>query len=264
MNRVTWHSFVLAIHLARRDQADRFAGSVLGSTWTVIQPLVMVLIYTLVFGKLMGARLGESSTLDPMFGYGIYVLSGALPWNAMANSLLRGASVFSDQKALVHNIGFPMELLPLIVLFSETIPLFIGLLLTFGFIAITGSPFSWAMLLVVPVYLLQLLCCYGAILWLASLNVFLRDFKEAVSVSLQILFWFTPIVYVIDILPDRLAQIQLLSPLFWMVDSYHKILVHGTIPSSTGLMVLAGTGMFLSLTGYTFFRRLERDIRDFC
>jgi lipopolysaccharide transport system permease protein len=263
MTRIPRHDVVLAWHLARRDQADRFAGNALGSSWLLIQPLVMVVIFTVVFGRLIGARLALPATVDPAFGYGIYLLSGTLAWTAFASVVQRSATVLGDRRELVLRTGFAMELLPLVILLSESIPYAYALVLCAAVVAIWGQGLGWHVLALPVLFLAHQLLAYGIGLLLATFTVFVRDLRDVTAIVLQVLFWFTPIVYVSAILPEPFRTVQAWSPLTWMVEAYQAVLVHGRWPDASRVALLAGLGALATVVALCAFRALERDVRDF-
>jgi lipopolysaccharide transport system permease protein len=111
--------------------------------------------------------------------------------------------------------------------------------------------------------MLQQLFAYGLGFVLAVLNVFLRDLKEFVSVSLQLWFWLTPIVYTFDILPDYASQFLQMNPAYLFIAAYHDIVVFDSTPSAQNLIILLSAGLALCSLGYYLCGKLERDIRDF-
>ncbi|MBK1692011.1 ABC transporter permease [Ectothiorhodospira mobilis] len=252
----------LLLQFTREDFIDRYAGSVLGGLWAFIHPLVMIFIFVVVFANVMAARLPglESST----YSYGIYLVSGLLPWMAFANTIGRCASVFLDKRALIGKIHLPLAQLPLYVVLSEAITFVIGYTLFLGFLIVTGHLPGAAMLLVPFLFLAQQILALGIGLIFAVFNVFFRDLKEMATLLTTLWFWFTPIVWVLDIVPPLVQDIQVhLNPAFLFVDAYHRVMVHGQIPEMDGLLRLLGIGAFVLLLAYGLLKALEKDIRDF-
>ncbi len=189
----------LIIELAKRDFIERYSGSALGFIWSFIYPLINILIYMVIFGSLMGARLPGMSSV---WGYGIYLIAGLVPWTAFANTVTRSSTVFLDKKNIIAKIHIDLPTLPLFILISESVTFAVTLVIFLLILTITGFSFSYYLLLIPLLYIVQQIFAYALGFFLAMFVVFLRDLKEIVTIGFQIWFWFTPIVYVFDILPQ--------------------------------------------------------------
>ena len=250
----------LLIELTKRDFTERYSGSILGVFWTFLWPLVNIFVYTVIFSQVMGARLqGSSST----YSYGIYLVAGILPWTAFANTVSRSATVFVDKKHIISKIRVNLTSLPLYIVMSESITFFIALLIYLGFLLTTGAPIKKTILLLPALYLVQQIFAYALGFLIAVFHVFIRDLKEVTGIVLQIWFWFTPIVYVYDILPEFAKKIVVYNPAFLFIKSYQDIFVLQRVPDFTHLLVLTVIAHLLLLAGYLIFKKLEKDIRDF-
>ena len=253
-------SISLIIELAKRDYTERFAGNVLGSVWALIWPLVNLFIYIIIFGKLMGSRLPGSSDI---YSYSIYLTVGLVPWIAFSNSIARSTSVFLDKKHLISKIKMSLPSLLIYIILSETITFIISMLLFFIFLFFSGYQFHASILLVPFIYYLQQLFAFGFGLLTATLTVFIRDLKEVVGIFLQLWFWFTPIVYVQDILPDALKKIVVYNPAYIIINAYRRIFLYNEFPAFNSLIVLTVITHIIILIAYMTFRSLEKDVRDF-
>lgn len=248
------------IETTKRDFAERFAGSVLGSLWVIIWPLVNLFIYIVIFGKLMGARLPGSSDMN---AYGIYLASGLIPWTAFGATISRSTSAFIDKKHIITKVNASLPSLLLQINLSETITYVVSMMLLFIYIAVCDYPVNDRMLLLPYLYYLQQLLAFGMGLFAAVLTVFIRDTREIIGVMLQFWFWFTPIVYIFDILPNPVKKIVCYNPAYIIVQSYQNIFVFNTNPPFTSLVILTIITHGVLLIAYLFFRYLEKDIRDF-
>ena len=251
-------SFVL--ELTKRDFKERFAGSVLGSLWTLIWPLVSLFIYLVIFGKLMGARLPGTSDIN---GYGIYLAAGLIPWTSFAGTINRSASAFLDKKHIISKVNISLPSLILQINLSESVTYLLSMLFLFIFLIIKGHPFHRGLLLLPFIYYLQQLLALGLGLFAAVLTVFIRDVRETTGVITQLWFWFTPIVYVIDILPDFAKTLVMYNPVYILIESYQRIFVFNDYPSFSSLITLTVITHFILFLAYAMFRHLEKDIRDF-
>lgn len=253
-------SLRLVRHLVRQDFVDRYAGSALGVTWMLIVPLMQILVFTLVFGKLVGPRIPGS---DSVYAYGLYLVAGILPWTAFASTLQRTTGVFLDKAAIVTKVPVKLWHVAVHVAIAEAITfvavlvLFLALM-TVIFAAPPATALYAPILLVFQQTLAFTLGLAGAIL-----TVFLRDVREFVGVVTFLWFWMTPIVYLTQDVPQVLASAQALNPTFWFIEGWHRILVYREAPDVAGLalkfvVIAAVCAGLLRLLAHW-----ERDIRDF-
>ena len=253
-------NFSLILELTKRDFIERYSGSSLGFAWTFIYPLVSILIYMVIFGNLMGARLPGMSSI---WGYGVYLVAGLVPWTAFANTVTRSSTVFLDKKHIISKIHVDLPTMPLFIVLSETITFVVTLMIFFFILLLTGYSFSPYLVFIPIVYLIQQLFAYALGFFFAIFVVFLRDLKEVVAIGTQIWFWFTPIVYVFTILPSFAQQLIIWNPTLAFISAYHDMFVYQKIPSFIYLAVLMGLSILLIILDYAIFKKLEKDIRDF-
>ncbi len=245
--------------LVRRDFVERFAGSILGSMWAFIWPLVNLFVYIVIFGKLMGARLPGSSEIN---AYGIYLAVGLIPWTCFANTIARTTSVFLDKKSVISKVQISLPSLLLFVNLSEVVTYIISMLILAVFLACNGFEINPRLIYLPFIFYLQQILALGIGTLTATLTVFFRDLKELVGVIMQLWFWFTPIVYVADILPPTVKKILLFNPVFPIIESYQRIIVFKDLPETHIILWLTVASHLLLLVAYKLFRILEKDVRD--
>ena len=254
-------NFHLLLEFTKRDFTERYAGSVLGVIWTFIWPLVNIFIYTAIFSNIMGVRLpGSSST----YSYGIYLVAGLMPWIAFSNTVVRSSSVFVDKKHIISKIRVSLPFLPFYIVLSESVVFIITMAFYLVFLLLTGARIHLPALLFIPfIYVVQQVFAYALGFLAAMLYVFLRDLREIIGIVIQVWFWFTPIVYVFDILPDMAKRYFVYNPAFFFIDAYHEVFVFGRIPNVKYLVAITIIGHALLLLAYICYKKLEKDIRDF-
>jgi lipopolysaccharide transport system permease protein len=253
-------SISLILELTKRDFSDRFAGSGLGSVWAFIWPLVSLFIYIIIFGKVMGAKLPGSSEF---YAYSIYLTVGLLPWTAFASTVSRSTAVFLDKNNLISKIQVSLPSLLIHIVLSETVTFVITMTVFFVFLFLSGYQFHINLILIFFLYYLQQLFAFGIGLLAATLTVFIRDLKEVIGILLQLWFWFTPIVYIQDILPELLKKAMFFNPAYIIISSYQKIFVFNDSPPYAALIILTVVTHFIIWGAYFIFRALEKDVRDF-
>ncbi len=250
----------LILELTKRDFTERFAGSTLGGLWALIWPLVNLMVYMIIFSKIMGARLPGQSNV---YAYGVYLTSGLLPWLAFSGTFGRSAGIFIEKKQIISKLQVSLPSLLLYVALAETVTFVISMSFFGIFLALSGWSLTRHLLLVPFVYLVQQVLAFGLGLLCASLVVFVRDLKEVVGVVLQLWFWFTPIVYVKDVVPAWLQKAMMLNPAYIFADAYQKVFAYRTVPDLGSLVVMTFVAHVLVAGAYAVFRALEKDIRDF-
>lgn len=245
--------------LAKRDISEKYSGSTLGAIWNFVYPLVNIFIFTVIFSNLMGSRLpGSSST----YSYGFYLTAGIIPWTAFSNTLLRTSTVFLDKKYIISKVKVNLSSFPLFIAISESITFFVTIGIFLVLLVISGYGVSRTILLVPLLYIIQQMFAYGLGFLISIFVVFIRDLKEMINIVLQFWFWFTPIVYLYDVLPEFAKKILVLNPAFAFIHGYQSIFIYKEIPDLGILMYLALTACVILFISYFIFRKLEKDIRD--
>jgi len=252
-------NFSLIFTLAKRDFQEKYLGSALNIWWSFIWPLVNILIYTIIFSKVMGAKL---KGVPSHFGYGFYLASGLLPWTTFSNTLFRVTTCFVDKSFIISKTPIPLLSLPLAIAFSESFTFFISYFVFFLFLLVFHFYPTPKSFLLFPVFFSQQVFAISIGLILAVLNVFLRDIREITSIVLQLWFWFTPIVYPLEILPLWVKKLMILNPAYAFIHCYQSLLVL-RIPLNWNLLIFYTLiAFFLFLLAKKFLAHLEKDLRD--
>jgi lipopolysaccharide transport system permease protein len=253
----SYRNFILG--LVKRDFRSRYLNSLFGSVWSILNPLAIILVYTLIFSTVMSAKLPG---VDDTFAYSIYLCAGLLPWQYFVETVQRLLTVFIDNGNLLKKVSFPRTTLPIYVHISSSINFFIISLLFIVFLIIKGSfPFQ-SIMAVIPLLLVQQLFALGLGIFLGSINVFFRDVGQFFGVLLQFWFWFTPIVYTRDIVPegfDKVLDYNILLPIF---EGYQGIFLYNKIPVWNDLMPICVITILLLLISYFIFKKLESEMVD--
>jgi len=241
------------------DLRGRYVGSSLGLLWSVIHPLVMIVIYTVVFSQVMGARLAGST--DP-YAYGIYLCSALFPWTAFQEVVTRATTIFPDNAGLVRKVAFPKVILYGFVTLSSAINLALALAIFLVAVLLTGHRLHPTVLVWAPLIALQLAFGLGLGMIFSVVHVFLRDTAQLVAVGLQVAFWATPIVYVDDVLPGWIRRFEALNPLYLFSSTHHAVVLTGTVPSLARTAILVGVTAVTLALGTAMYRRFRAEILD--
>ncbi|MEM7480769.1 MAG: ABC transporter permease [Acidobacteriota bacterium] len=245
--------FFLLKELVKRDFKGRYAGSVLGFVWSLVQPVWLLLLFTFVFATVMKISLAGERTDN----FGIFLFCGLLPWMAIHEGVLRSTTAITDSSELVKKLRFPSEILVLSVVLAALLHQFIALGVFALVLALTGS-LSWGSLpLLVPAILLQTAIALGLGLCLSSIHVFFRDTSQLLGMGFNAWFYLTPIVYPLSLVPERFTAWIELNPLTPLVDLFRRALLGSDWPPAGPMIGLTAFALALLAIGFWIFRTLK-------
>jgi ABC-type polysaccharide/polyol phosphate export permease len=244
---------------ALNDLRQRYAGSALGISWNVFNPLAQILVYTFVFSQVMAARLPNVSST---YAFAIYLCSGLLPWISFSETILRGANSLLENSTYLKKLPIPEQIFVAQVTVSSTLVLSISMILLFIINILLGGHLAISWLALPLILLLFQGLAFGIALALSCLNVFFRDIGQLIGIFLQIWMWMTPIVYVKDILPASYQEILLYNPVYPYIESLHKIVVFGQWPEQQYWIFMLVFCLLSVIIGMLFLSKLQTEIRD--
>jgi|SRR5690554_134293 len=254
-----WHYRGFVLGSVQREFQSRYRNSLLGALWTIINPLAMIIVYTVIFSRLMQARLPG---VDNDLGYGIYLCAGLLTWGLFAEILGRGQAVFLEHANLLKKLSFPRICLPLVVVLNALLNFAIIFGLFLGFLIVTGNFPGWVVLGMLPVLLVQVVFAVGLGIILGVLNVFFRDVGQMTGIVLQFWFWFTPIIYPPTILPEGIAELLRWNPMVPLIQAYQGIFVNAAWPQWQSLWPMAVISVLLCVFALSLFRKRAGEMVD--
>lgn len=243
----------------KREFQTKYRNSLLGAAWTVLNPLAMIVVYTVIFSEVMGNRLGG---VDSTFAYSIYLCAGTLTWALFAEITGRSQTVFIEHANLIKKLQFPRLCLPIIVVLNACVNFAIIFGLFTIFLLLSGNFPGWMYFVIFPVLLLQILFSIGLGMVLGVLNVFFRDVGQFFSILLQFWFWFTPIVYPVTTLPPAARDLLALNPMVPIITSYQNILLYGREPDWLALLPVALLALGFCVLGMKLFRKRAGEMVD--
>ena len=251
--------FDLILSLTRRELTARYRGSVLGMLWTLLTPIVMIAIFTIIFSGIFKAKFGNSSS---QWDYALYLFCGLLPWNAFQESLQLSSSTIVGHANLVKRVVFPLETLPISLTFAAVANQMFGTIVLLVAIAILRHEVH-ATIVFLPVILVpQLIATLGLAWFVASVGVFIRDIVQGISLVLMAWMYLTPIIYPESLVPAAYRSAINLNPFTALVRNYRRILLEGLMPDWTGLAYFAGCAAVAFVLGYWWFARSRKNFAD--
>jgi lipopolysaccharide transport system permease protein len=237
----------------------RFIRSRLGALWMILNPLAQVVIFAFVLSAVLSAKLPGIANRH---GYVIYLMAGILGWSLFLEIVNRCLTLFIDNGSILKKLVFPRIALPLIITGSAAVNnalLFLAMIVIFSVLEhFPGSALIWLPVLM----LVNVSLALGLGLMLGVLNVFVRDVGQIVPVILQFVFWVTPIVYMVDIIPSQYRGWLILNPLIPIITGYQNALLYNRPPDLVGLALVALLVANLLVFALVLFRRASPEMVD--
>ena len=254
-----WQHGSLIGNFVRRDLQARYRGSAIGLFWSVIHPLIMLVLYTFVFSTILKVRVGAEEGTG---NFAIYLFCGMLPWNAFAEALNRSSGVVLEHGNLIKRTIFPAVILPVYLVISGIINEVIGLGILFAALLLTGHHFSPLILALPAVLLLQFTFTVGLAWIVAGTTVFIRDVGQVLGVGLTLWLFLTPIFYPPALMPDQWRFLINLNPIYGLVEAYRGLILLGRPPAWPSLSVLGACALTAFLVGHRVFIKMQPAFAD--
>ncbi|MGZ3182192.1 MAG: ABC transporter permease [Telluria sp.] len=252
-----YRGFVLGS--VQREFRARYGNAVLGAAWSVLSPLAMILVYTVIFAQVMKSKLPGAGG---EYAYSIYLCAGILTWGLFAEITARAQNMFLEQANLLKKVNFPRICLPLIVVLNALLNFGIIFGIFTVFLLATGNFPGWAYLGVIPLLLIEVLFAIGLGMIVGVLNVFFRDVGQFFAIAIQFWFWFTPIVYTTTILPEGVRGLLALNPMAPLIAGFQAIFVNSRMPEWSTLGVPLILALLLCAFGLRLFRKRSGEMVD--
>lgn len=249
-----WQYRDLGYFLVWRDLKVRYKQTLFGAAWAVLQPVLLVLVFSAFLGRIEG--IGPAGVPYPLFAF-----AGLVPWTLFSQSLNSAANSLVNSQNLISKVYFPRLLLPLAAVGSHIVDFFIAV----AVLLVTTLFFGWLPTLTIlwlPAFALFAVVAALAVgTWLAAIYVRYRDLRYAIPFLIQVWLFATPVAYTADLIPDELRGIYALNPMAGAVEGFRWALLGGRLPQSTILLSAAATAVIL-VSGIAYFRRVERTFAD--
>lgn len=257
--RALWEYRELLYFLAWRDIKVRYKQTILGVLWILIQPVVTMIVFSLLFGQLLSVPSGDVPY--PIFNY-----AALLPWNYFASSLIKSSTSLVGSTQLITKVYFPRLLIPLASILSGLLDFAIAFLVLIGMMVVYGLALTPAIVMLPAFLLLAIITALGFSLWLSALNVRYRDVNYLIPFLVQVWMYATPVVYGTTLIPEQYRFLLALNPMTAVVEGFRWALLGSGVSDVqlSGILYVASIAIALLvlITGAYYFRRTERTFAD--
>ena len=235
----------MLINMVRRDLRGKYKGSILGFLWTFINPLLQLVVYTIVFSNIM--RMGVSN-------YEIFLFVALIPWMFFSTSVLSGAGSIIYNQSLVTKIYFPREILPLSVVTSN----FINMI--YCSVIVNLNLEVWFILPVIA--FIEYILVIGIVLIVSALTVYFRDLEHILGIIIMAWQFLTPVMYPESFVPSQYQAILYLNPMTPIIISFRDVLYYGKMPVVENLVYAFLWGLIIFICGFLLFGKLQKDFAE--
>jgi len=245
----------LLYNLVEREIKIRYKQSVLGILWVIIQPLFMMIIFTVVFSHF--AKIQSDGIPYPIFSY-----CALLPWYFFSGALSTAVPSIVNNADLVRKIYFPREIFPLASILAAGVDFLVASVLFALMLFFYHIGLSWMALWVIPLMLIQIIFTVALALAASALNVRFRDVRYVFTFLLQIWMYVSPVIYPLSAVPENIKGIYILNPMSILIDGYRKVLLIGQAPNLKYVAIATLISLLLFIFSYLYFKKTEGDFAD--
>lgn len=240
-----------------RDLKTKNAGSILGVAWLVFYPVIFLALYAFIYLMVFKVRLNMLSPYE----YVMLIFAGLIPFLSFAEALGRGVNAVTSNSNLIRNTLFPIEFIPVNIVISSQVILFVGfIMLTVALASI--NKIGWHLLYVPLVMVIQFIFTLGVVWIISSLNVFFKDLGQVISLIVLMLMMISPIAYTEDMIPETLRGFLYFNPLYYLIIIYQNLFLFNNFPQDLFWIFLV-ISLVVFILGYYLFVILKGVFNDY-
>ena len=237
----------------QKEIRGKYKGSILGVLWSFLNPLLMVVVYAIVFPYLM--RMTQDNYL-------VFLIVGVIPWVFFTNVVTSGCNCVWINGNIIKKVYFPREILPISVVGAGLVNFAISCIIILIFCLFSGIGFSINLLWLPAIAIVQCMLSLGMLFILSAINVYVRDIEYLVQFIMNLVFYATPIIYNVSIFPAKFRWVLYLNPLAHLIDAYRAIFYYKTMPNLASLGVVGLISFVVLVLGYLIFKRMEKGFAE--
>jgi len=255
-----WRHRELVWQLTKREVIGRYRGSALGLLWSFFNPLLMLLVYTFVFGTVFRARWEQRTGTSGEFA--VFLFAGLIVHGLFAECVTRAPLLILANVNFVKRVIFPLEILPWVTMGSALFHALVSFAVLFVFGVVAQLPLHWTLTLLPLVFFPLIMLTMGLSWFLASTSVFVRDLGHTVGIAVSVLMFLSPVFYPVSALPPVYRPLVYLNPLTFVIEQTRDVLIWGKLPDWPGLLVYTLCSIAIAWLGFIWFQRTRRGFAD--
>jgi lipopolysaccharide transport system permease protein len=253
--QAVWHYRELLYFLVWRDVKIRYKQTVIGAGWAILQPLMTMMVLTLIFGKF--AKIPSDGLPYPIFAY-----AALLPWNYFSQGVSRSGESLVGNARLISKVYFPRLIVPISAAVAPLVDFAIAFVVLVGMMAWYGIAPTWGML-ALPLFLFfALLTALAVGLWLSALNVKYRDVRHAIPFLIQFWMFASPVAYPVSLVPEKWRVLYSLNPMAGVIEGFRWAILGKESPDFTVMALSAAVVVSILIGGLLYFKRVEQTFAD--
>ena len=234
----------------KKEIRGKYKGAWLGVLWSYLNPILMLIVYSFVFSKIMKIEIEN---------YSMFLFTALIPWTFFTVSISQGSLSTVANGNLMKKVYFPREIIPISSVTANSVNFLISSLIVLVSLIVSGVGLSAYALFFPLILVIQYILILGITFITSSLTVYARDLEHIISVFLMALFYATPIVYSLDMIPDQYKFIMNLNPMAPIIQGYRDILFYQKLPNFGSLGIVFAISTIILLIGYVLFKRFEKN-----
>lgn len=237
----------------KKEIRGKYKGAWLGVLWSFLNPLLMLAVYAFIFPLIMGRDIPN---------YPIFLMVALLPWNFFTTTIAASSFSVVSNGNILKKVYFPREIIPISVVASSVVNFLISCLIMVLFLLGSGVGITWHVVVFPLILLIETILLLGCALFLSSATVYVRDLEHIVNVILMAMFYATPVVYSLDMLPVQYQSILMLNPMTLIINAYRDVLFYHQLPNFAHLGIVAIVAVLIFAIGLFTFKKLEKNFAE--
>lgn len=250
---MNYHELIANITL--REIKVRYKQSILGMLWAILQPLSMMVVFTVIFSYFI--KMPSDNIAYPIFSY-----TALLPWTFFATSLSFAVPSIISNINLVTKIYFPREIFPIASVLAAFFDFCIAAVIFLVMFFFYRIPVTANILYLIPLFIIQLIFILGIVLFASAVSVYYRDVRYVMPLLIQLWMYLSPVIYPISIIPEKWKTLYMLNPMATIIDGYRRVLLLGKPPDLFFLILGGGISLLIFILSYHFFKKIEMTFAD--
>lgn len=256
-----WQTRRLIYNLTKREVVGRYRGSFVGIFWSFLTPILLLTVFTFVFGEIFQARWGgreEAGSLD----FAVALFAGLLIFNFFSECLARAPNLIIGNANYVKKVVFPLEVLTIVTILAAVFHLAAGYIILLILMMVSSWQISWTMLLTPVVFIPFLVMVLGFTWGLSALGVYLRDIGQLISPVLTAMMFLSPIFYPLSSVSEKFIWIYHLNPLTFVIEQMRAVMLQGVQPNWIGLVYYTVISVIVGYLGFVIFQKTRKGFAD--